>query len=340
MKTVTVAGGGLAGLALGVRLSRKGVPVVLNEAGSYPRHRVCGEFICGIKADELAYLGITEAFRGAVPCFTTSWFYRGRSVYRKKLPRPAIGISRYCLDLRLAELFQSEGGMLNERTRLNIDELPAEGTVNAIGRKAENTDWLGLKFHARGLNLANDLELHLGDHAYLGISRIEDGAYNLCGLFRKRRDITAPKTELPLAYLEASGLGYLVERLKQAEIDENSVTGIANLSYATSSVVNSRALPLGDSAGLIPPFTGNGMSIAFESAAIAAGPLSDYANGKTEWNQVLTQVASHNHKRFRVRKRVARMIHPLIYSPKGQTALSFFAKSRILPFRPLFSLTH
>ncbi|WOO39446.1 hypothetical protein [Rubellicoccus peritrichatus] len=340
MKTITVAGGGLAGLALGIHLQRKGVSVVLNEAGSYPRHRVCGEFICGVKPEELAYLGIADAFRGAVPCQTTSWFYRGRPVYSKKLPRPAIGISRYCLDQRLAKQFRSEGGQLNERTRLTREQLPEEGTVTAVGRKAETTDWLGLKFHASGLELDNDLELHLGNHAYLGISRIEGGAYNLCGLFRKRPGLTAPKTQLPLAYLEASGLNYLVERLKDATIDENSVTGISNLSYQSKPPANDETLPLGDSAGLIAPFTGNGMSIAFESAMIAASPLLAYAEGKSDWNQVLADVALINHKRFRVRKTVARMIHPLIYSPRGQTALSLFAKSRMLPFRPLFSLTH
>lgn len=340
METVTIAGGGLAGLALGILLRRKGVPVILNEAGSYPRHRVCGEFICGIKPEQLTHLGIANAFRGSVPCFTTSWFYRGRTVYRKKLPRPGIGISRFCLDQRLAEQFRSEGGELNEWTRMNREQLPSKGSVSAIGRKAEASDWLGLKFHARGLELAYDLELHLGNHAYLGISRIEDGAFNLCGLFKKRPEIKAPKPELPLAYLEASGLGYLVDRLAKAEIDENSVTGVSNLSYKPLPPANDGVLHLGDSTGLIPPFTGNGMSIAFESAVIAAGPLLAFSEGKSKWDTVLTEVASMSHRRFKVRKTIARMIHPLIYSPRGQTALCLAARSRILPFHPLFSLTH
>jgi len=43
MKRVQIVGGGLAGLTLGLRLRQFGVPVDLYEAGSYPRHRVCGE---------------------------------------------------------------------------------------------------------------------------------------------------------------------------------------------------------------------------------------------------------------------------------------------------------
>jgi 2-polyprenyl-6-methoxyphenol hydroxylase-like FAD-dependent oxidoreductase len=45
-KPITIVGGGLAGLTLGIGLRRRGVPTTLWEAGHYPRHRVCGEFIC------------------------------------------------------------------------------------------------------------------------------------------------------------------------------------------------------------------------------------------------------------------------------------------------------
>ena len=42
MRQITIAGGGLAGLSLGVALRRADVPVVLHEAGRYPRHRATG----------------------------------------------------------------------------------------------------------------------------------------------------------------------------------------------------------------------------------------------------------------------------------------------------------
>ncbi|HZI32692.1 MAG TPA: NAD(P)-binding protein, partial [Candidatus Binatia bacterium] len=46
-KSITIVGGGLAGLTLGIGLRRRDVPVTILEAGEYPRHRVCGEFISG-----------------------------------------------------------------------------------------------------------------------------------------------------------------------------------------------------------------------------------------------------------------------------------------------------
>ena len=46
-RTITIVGGGLAGLTLGIGLRQRGIPAEIFEAGTYPRHRVCGEFISG-----------------------------------------------------------------------------------------------------------------------------------------------------------------------------------------------------------------------------------------------------------------------------------------------------
>jgi hypothetical protein len=55
---VTIVGGGLAGLTLGIGLRQRGVPITVWEARRYPRHRVCGEFISGGGQSSLARLGL------------------------------------------------------------------------------------------------------------------------------------------------------------------------------------------------------------------------------------------------------------------------------------------
>ena len=42
---VVIIGGGLAGLAGAVHLSKQGLQVILIEKTAYPRHKVCGEYI-------------------------------------------------------------------------------------------------------------------------------------------------------------------------------------------------------------------------------------------------------------------------------------------------------
>ena len=62
---ITIIGGGLAGLTLGIALRQRDVPVTLFEAGGYPRHRVCGEFICGNGIEVLRELGLHSKFLAA-----------------------------------------------------------------------------------------------------------------------------------------------------------------------------------------------------------------------------------------------------------------------------------
>ena len=65
MREIEIVGGGLSGLSLGIYLRKRGVPVRILEAGGYPRHKVCGEFVCGVSSDVLAEMGISDVFAKA-----------------------------------------------------------------------------------------------------------------------------------------------------------------------------------------------------------------------------------------------------------------------------------
>ena len=58
LKPITIIGGGLAGLTLGIGLRRRGIPATILEMGDYPRHRLCGEFISGGGRQVLERLGL------------------------------------------------------------------------------------------------------------------------------------------------------------------------------------------------------------------------------------------------------------------------------------------
>ena len=106
-KPITIIGGGLAGLTLGIGLRQHGVPVTIHEAGHYPRHRVCGEFISGRGQATLARLGLRELLdqAGAVSAQTTAFFSATKSTAQRPLPSPAICLSRFLLDAALAKKF-------------------------------------------------------------------------------------------------------------------------------------------------------------------------------------------------------------------------------------------
>ncbi len=337
-RPIEIIGGGLAGLALGCALRREGVSVTLHEAGDYPRHRVCGEFITGLSDATIARLGLAPVLEGALTHRQAAWLHRDGPPQTHPLPSPAIAISRFALDARLAENFTALGGDL--RTRSRVDHATTtEGLVFATGRRRRTTSpWIGLKLHAHDLPLAHDLEMHLGDNCYAGLTRIEGGAVNVCGLFR-RGLATGTGAELLLGCLRATGLAPLADRLARSRIDAASVCAVAALAFDRRPPEADR-LCLGDAIALIPPFTGNGMAMAFQSAELALDPLLVYAHGAMPWALAVRATQRAQRKKFRVRLASAGALHPFLLGPRWQRWFAALGRARLLPFRPLYAALH
>ena len=329
MKPITIIGGGLAGLTLGIGLRQRGVPVVVWEVGRYPRHRVCGEFISGRGQETLKRLGLfaTLCEAGALPAQTASFFAAARGGPVLRLPEPALALSRFVLDAVLAAKFEKLGGELHTGSHRS-DAGYGVGVVRASGRRREGAGdgwrWYGVKGHAVGVELVADLEMHLRKDAYVGLCRLPDGNTNICGLFRSKRGILDRPVERmseaqpsgrgaeakdvqivnPLQPATASGVGarlietlrgpsgtVLWERLEAAGFDQGSLCAVGGLRPAGSRVLKSEECCIGDALGMIPPVTGNGMSLAFESAELALEPITAYAVGGVSWEVACRAVA-------------------------------------------------
>lgn len=337
LRPIEIIGGGLAGLSLGLALRRAGVPVTILDAGAYPRHRVCGEFITGLAPKTIGRLGLAPLLEGALRHREVAWFINQAPARIQRLPSPALGLSRHTLDARLAAAFVAAGGELRPRTRVT-DLAAGPGRVFATGRRRGRSAWLGLKLHARGLTLERDLELHLGGDCYVGLARIEGGAVNVCGLFRQRA-VTARGAGLLPAYLRAAGLEALGARLAGATIDADSCCAVAGLSFDRRAAASDRVW-LGDACAMIPPFTGNGMAMAFQSAETALGPLLAFARGDSNWTETCRAANAALGDRFRLRLASANALHPFLLQPRRQRWLAALSRARLLPFAPLYAALH
>src|SRR5215475_7875177 len=139
LRTITIVGGGLAGLTLGIGLRRQDIPVTIWEAGHYPRHRVCGEFISGRGQETLARLGLRDQLiqAGAISAHTAMFLSGTAKSAARPLPRPALCLARFVLDTILADIFRELGGELRENARWRENEF-VEGTVRANGRRVQS----------------------------------------------------------------------------------------------------------------------------------------------------------------------------------------------------------
>lgn len=330
-RPVEIIGGGLAGLALGTGLRRRGIPVTIREAGTYPRHRVCGEFITGLAPATLDELALGGVLDDALEARSVAWFDRRGQFLRRTLPAPARCLSRHRLDGRLAANFTEAGGDLRTGERPPPD--PSEGRVLACGRRPDPRSRLvGLKQHFHGLPLAADLEMHLGRGAYVGLTRVEGGAVNVCGLFRRERGPGGLA-----AAVAGGGLSALADRLAGATPLPGSACAVSALAYRGTP---SAGLVLGDRAGLIPPFTGHGMAIAIQGAAAVLPALERWAGGLLDWSGALAAARSALRNRVGRKTSLARLLHPFLLEPSGQFLLRQGARAGLLPFDTLFRLVH
>lgn len=335
MKEITIAGGGLAGLSLAAALRGRNVPVSVLEAGDYPRHRVCGEFISGVSMATLERLGIRDLFDDVRRHHSLCWHEGGRVMHCDTLPEPALGVSRFVLDARLRQRVEVLGGIV--KTGVRVRPTPAEGLVWAAGRRPRPGPWIGLKAHVRGVPMSADLEMHSGRNGYAGMAGVEDGWVNVCGLFRQDRRIESRGADLLPAYLEAGGNARIAERLKQAEWRQDSFCAVAGFELGRQDVVPGM-LCVGDAERMTPPFTGNGMSMAFQAAECAIEPMVSWARGDLAWQAAVNGLRSALARRFRRRLAVAQVLHRVLFDASGRSLLRALSAARLLPFRPMFFL--
>ena len=340
MKAVTIIGGGLSGLCLGIGLRQRGVPVRIVEAGSYPRHKVCGEFLSGKGREVLAALGLEARLTGAREAVDVTFSLGASTTAVRALPSPALCLSRWKMDAVLAEMFSELGGELITAHRASAEA--GEGIIRATGRRpqAEEGGWrlFGMKAHALGVTLRAGLEMHFTPRGYVGLCAVEDGRVNVCGLFRSRAAVPALARDWR-DWLSGHPGSALRERLADARWDDASFSTVAALALAPRRALPGDGMSIGDALTMIPPVTGNGMSMACESAAAAIEPLAAWSGGAASWAEARLNLSRRLDREFSSRLRTAAILQRAVVFPAARWAL--FQSVKWVPAlqRVLFRMT-
>ncbi|MGB3775422.1 MAG: NAD(P)-binding protein, partial [Leeuwenhoekiella sp.] len=110
VKKVHIVGGGLAGLVTGLHLLKCGIKVTIFEKNSYPKHKVCGEYISNEVLPYLKSLDIYPMKYGATSLTKLECSSAKGDILKTELPLGGFGISRYALDNILYNAFLDRGG--------------------------------------------------------------------------------------------------------------------------------------------------------------------------------------------------------------------------------------
>ncbi len=174
---------------------------------------------------------------------------------------------------------------------------------------------MGIKQHFRG-DFPNDLvSLHLFEGGYCGLSKVENGAVNLCYLaenqiFKKYNSIEKINRNI------LSQNFFLKNFLKNAEPVFEPALTISQISFEKKTAVENHVLMAGDSAGLIHPLCGNGMAMAIHAGKMASEETLDFLNGKSDRTQMEKNYAARWNKTFRSRLLFGKWMQKLFENPK------------------------
>ncbi len=289
-----IIGGGLAGLTAALELTQNGVDVLVIEKNTYPKHKVCGEYLSGEVVPYLESMGIDLS--DAVKIDTLEISSRSGKSLKTRLPLGGIGISRYALDQRMYMEAKATGADFKFSTVTKVEfeneefivhtveneVLQAPVLIGAYGKRSnldknlgrefikQRAPWLGVKSHYRYRGFDDNLVgVHSFDGGYGGLSKTESGLVNFCYLanyeiFKKYGDI---ETFNHRVVAENPRLKSLLEK---GEPEFDKPISIAQVSFQKKMQVENHVLMCGDAAGLIHPLCGNGMAMAIHSGRIAS----------------------------------------------------------------------
>lgn len=359
-QNVVIVGGGLAGLTSAIHLSKFGIAVLVIEKNTYPKHKVCGEYVSNEVLPYLNYLGIDPFILGAKKIDKFLLSSKKNSIIETQLPLGGFGFSRYALDDALAKKAIANGATILHDSVENIkflDDLfeietkshanfKAKIVIGAYGKRSaidikldrdfikNEAPFLAVKTHMKG-NFPDDLvALHNFKGGYCGLSKVEDGSINVCYItnfksFKKYKDI------------EDFQKNVLYKNPNLKEIFENSTDlflkplTISQISFADKSPVENHILMCGDTAGMIHPLCGNGMSMAIRSGQVVSKLIIRYFNGKIKSRLDLETLYKKSwNEEFKLRLRAGRIAASLFkkynFSESMMLVLKTFPK--LLPY--------
>lgn len=267
-RLVTVHGAGLAGCSAAIAALQEGSAVRLIDQARFPRHKVCGEFLSPEAFQILSEAGLEGEFAAAQPARVPRLeVHLGRRRLVDHLPEPAYGLSRFAMDA----LMQRKAVSLGADFQRGVVAAASPPLVEALGRKVRQVSvekgsrLFGFKAHFSG-PASDAVELYFFQGCYVGITPIEGGLTNVCGL--------GPQACLQNACFEIDELVNshepLRERLQpltrcwdwlkvgpllfQNRLHANPVEGV---------------YPAGDLLSFVDPFTGSGMLSALLTGRLA-----------------------------------------------------------------------
>lgn len=288
---VVVVGAGVAGAVAARETARIGRRVLLVDKRHFPRRKVCGACLNGVALDLFTKMGLSKTIADlhGRPLHEFALCCGSRSV---KLPLPGgQAISRDALDAALvAEAISAGADFLPDtiakvgrdadefreldlthaghETRLCARTIVVAAGLEGVGH-SDSKEWTtSISTRSRlgaGCTIVDDTDgyapgtiwMSVGQGGYVGLVRVEDGRLNIAAAFDRDFLRHHGSPAAATSQLLQTTRSVVPPHLMTAEW-----LGTVPLSRRTTPVASRRVFLIGDAAGYVEPFTGEGMAWA------------------------------------------------------------------------------
>lgn len=334
-----VIGAGPAGSTMAIHLARQDKRVLLVDRATFPRTKVCGCCLSGKAVTHIKKLGLDSVLADAIPLNEFCFAAGNQSAVVGT--HGGCAISRLQLDQKLIDIAISEGVEFCDGISAKLGETQSDSRVVILFDNGEQ-----IKTHARmilgcaGLGNASlgrsvpieetvapsprvgvttmipeyeslkdgQIQMSVSPDGYVGITRLESKQVVISAAIHKK------------AIRNGRSLGDVVKKIIESSgkpvprfIESTKWLGTRELSREVTVPGDQRVLILGDAAGYIEPFTGEGIGWAIEASQLAL-PLA--IEGIRQWDsRLIDRWTSICRRQFKQRKRTCRILKKMVVYP-------------------------
>jgi geranylgeranyl reductase family protein len=324
---VVVVGLGPAGALAAYELSRCGHRVLAIERAHLPRYKICGGAL-SVRASKLIPFDFTGEIEQVI--HGAAFNFRGEGRFTVESSDPiAYMINREHFDFLLVSKAEKEGTCILDQVQV-LDWVEGDEEITVITDSGEwpclylvgadginstiGTKRLPHNGEKRSVGFESDIPFQGPTQERLGLVQIDLGsapygfgwvfpkknyrATGIAGLQGKVRDIG----EMYGQFIENQGI------LKEASGQQVHPYQFAPFT-GTTPLHQGNALWVGDAAGLIDPFSGEGLYYAIQSGRVAAEVISKTLKGKGDLSSYTAKMLAELTDEFRSARRFSRLIY-------------------------------
>jgi flavin-dependent dehydrogenase len=351
-RDVVVIGAGPAGSVAARELARRARSVLLVDKAHFPRSKVCGCCLNTGAVRTLQRLGLGHVLANGVPLRAVN-LAAGRRSAQVTLPG-GLALSREAFDAALVTEAVKAGAEFRAGVTAKVAECGRDAREVLVNGEIVHAQVVVVASGLAGNETAPEAGSRIGAGAsvptdtvppffapgtifmatarggYVGLVRVEDGRLDVAAAFDvgflKSHGGPGPAAE---AVLDEVGWP------RVPDLAEMPWKGTPALTRRATALAGARWFAVGDAAGYVEPFTGEGMAWALVSAA-ALAPIA--ARAAQKWDDALPGEWEHTYRRaLGRRQRTCRVVSRVLRSPV-LTALAVGALSVCPPLaRPLVS---